>query len=196
MLPLQRLGFQAEGQAAFAPELQPIFEDRQADRCSLLAVVAMAEGIHQRFAQGRQRNRELLFALQPIPGNARRCGEVALAEQDRLLQQLEGMAVQLALIQELPLVSAAEACQPQLALGQYRHALAEQHLGRQGELAIAQQLQPLQGTGLITERRLWQPPRLHAHAQRTQQFLLVQISGCDAHRLLGFPALDRVTALQ
>ena len=82
----------------------------------------MAEGIHQRFAQRRQRNRELLFALQPIPGNARRCGEVALAEQDRLLQQLEGMAVQLALIQELPLVGAAEAGQPQLALGQHRPA--------------------------------------------------------------------------
>ena len=40
------------------------------------------------------------------------------------------------------------------------------------------------------------PPRLHAHAQGAQQFLLIQISGCDAHRLLGFPALDRVAALQ
>jgi hypothetical protein len=105
MLPLQRLGFQAEGQAAFTPELQPVVEDRQADCRSLLAVFAVAEGIQQR------------FALQPIPGNACRYGEVALAEQDRLLQQLEGMAVQLALIQELPLVSAAEAGQPQLAQG-------------------------------------------------------------------------------
>ena len=196
MLPLQGSRFQAKGQAAFTPELQPIFEDRQADRRSLLAVVAMAEGIHQRFTQGRQRDRQLFLALQAIPGNARRRAQVALAEQDRFLQQLEGMAVQLPLIQKLSLVGAAEAGQTQLALGQHSDAPGEQHLGRQGDRPIAQQLQPLQGVGWIAEGRLRQAARLYAYAQGAQQFLLIQISRGDSHRLLGFPALDRMAALQ
>ncbi len=49
---------------------------------------------------------------------------------------------------------------------------------------------------MIAEGRLRQPSRLHTHPQRAQQFLQVQISRGDAYRLLGFPALDRVAALQ
>lgn len=133
------------GESPGAPHLHPVVEDRQRHRPTGNGVVPVDEGVDQDLAHGVGRQQGAVDALEPPRLDATREREVPLAEQLGLLQELEGRGANVALVQELCLVGAAEASQPQLALGIVgEEPPAEEHHRRPEDLPPPPDTQPVQ----------------------------------------------------
>ncbi len=133
----------ARRQCSHADDLQPVVENGHIDCSAGDAVVAMAQGVHQGFAERQRRVLRPVLTFPPIREERSGDGDMAVQEQLRFLEQAEGMAGYLPLVDEI--VQLAGAAKPSHADAAPRVAgkrlLGKQHRGRAGELPIDPQFQ-------------------------------------------------------
>jgi hypothetical protein len=103
---------QAEGKRTYANDLQSVIVDGNAYRSATHAVVAMAQGVRDRFAQGLRGIERIVDPLVQIGHHSAGHRQVVLQEALSPKQQLKRVSDFLPVVDELGLVDAPESRHP------------------------------------------------------------------------------------
>lgn len=183
--------------ASGAPDFNPVVEDSQRDRAAGNRVVPMDERIHQDFPHGIGRDKRRIHALKPPGNDLAEQREVPLAEQLRLFEQLEGWGMDLALVDELRIVSPPKPSHAQLALrvvGQ--EFLPEQDHGGLQHPAVTAHPQAIEDVHQPTTDWFDEAARRSGEIHDPQRLLPVNVPQFHALGRLVLPAAMAVRAFQ
>jgi hypothetical protein len=141
-------------------DLQAILIDRQAHRAAAAAVIAVTQRIRQSLPQGDRRVERVVDPLEQSRHDPARDRQVLPQKAFRFQQQLEGVPVELAIVQKFAFVDPLELRHPQQALGKLRldpRSLAEQHHRRPQQHAVPRQPQAAQQLQRVARAGILQP---------------------------------------
>ena len=186
-----------EWQGAVIPDFHTVVEHGDADRAARMGVVAVAEGIDDGFAQGRDGDQQFFDPLQAMILKAAADWKMAMQECHRLVQQVKGVALMLAVVDELVFIGAFEAGQPEGALWIMKRGFGPEKDDRRiQQAAVNTQVETVEDLRNVGAGGFGQTPGFDTKAHGAQNLVSVEIGNGDCVSGHRFPAVPGMHVLE
>jgi hypothetical protein len=170
------------------------------DRAAAAGVVAMHEGVGQRFPQGLDGKERGVLSLEFARNDSTCHGQPVDQEALGATHQVEGVAVELPVVEKLAPIGTLESCDAQVqlrkiwlrdvALAEQRHCGACQFVSRDQEAEATQDRQGVARTRIIAA------PSANRFFQRDDDFVVIQFVDRPAGGGLCFPTISGVQGFE